>query len=374
MDTSAAKTPFKETAKLIGAFKKTGLKNYKQAFADGELEFTTVKLYVPTGIVPLDEILGGGFPAGRISEIFGPEQSFKTGLASMAMETLLYMGGYGIYYDNEETFDEGKSVLQNQECFLYSIIQSLESFYVDVKAKLKVVAEVPEARSLILWDSMPATLPNQLLESDEGDRTLGEAARIHAIELPRIKTLVRQSLCAFIAINQVRANMHMMNRFDNPFTTPGGYAPKFWATLRLFVAKKGRFQWFSESKTTDGVYVEARVEKNKNSQPFIKASFPIVYADKRGGDPAMSFFDWLVDNKFISPTGAGRWSCSEIIGDLKVTKWEFHSAYLENLDAFLGFFESKTNFRYAELPLLGVRELTKRMYSNTTKIERDKLR
>jgi RecA/RadA recombinase len=374
MNSPAAKIPFKETSKLIGAFKKAGIKNYAEMLRDGELDETTVHLYVPTGIVPIDEMLGGGFPAGRISEIFGPEQSFKTGLCLMAMEALIYMGGYGMYYDNEETFDETKSVLQNQECFLYDIIPSLESFYIDVKAKLKVVAEVPEAKSLILWDSMPATLPNQIIKSDEGDRTLGEAARIHAIELPRIKSLVRESLCAFLAINQVRANMNMISRFDNPYTTPGGYAPKFWATLRLFVAKKGRFQWYNDSSTTDGVYVEARVEKNKNMQPFIKARFPIVYADKRGGDPAMSFFDWLVDGKFISPGGTGRWNCSAIVTDLKVHKTEFHLAYLENLDAFLGFFESQTNFKYAELPLLGVRELTKRMYSATTKIEREKLR
>jgi hypothetical protein len=147
--------------------------------------------------------------------------------------------------------------------------------------------------------------------------------------------------------------MNMINKFDNPFTTPGGYAPKFWATLRLFVAKKGRFQWYAESTTTDGVYVEARIEKNKNSQPFVKARFPIVYADKRGGDPAMSYFDWLVDGKFITPSGSGRWNLGEIVGDLKVHKTEFHSAYLANLDAFLGFFESKTNFKYAEFRFSG---------------------
>jgi RecA/RadA recombinase len=374
MQDNGAKIPFKETQKLISSFKKAGFKNWREMLAEGKLEETTVRLYIPTGIVPVDEMLGGGFPTGRISEIFGPEQSFKTGLCQMAMECLIYMGGYGIYYDNEETFDETKSVLQHQETFLYDIIQSLESFYIDVKAKLKIVAEVPEAKSLILWDSMPATLPNQLLESDEGDRTLGEAARIHAIELPRIKSLVRKSLCAFLAINQIRHNMNMMNKFDNPFRTPGGEAPKFWATLRLFVAKRGRFQWYADSTTTDGVYVEARVEKNKNSQPFISARFPIIYQDKRGGDPAISFFDWLVKGKFITPSGAGRWDCGEIVSNLKVHKTEFHSAYFENFDAFLGFFESKTNFRYADLPLLGVRELNRRLYSSTTKIVRENLK
>jgi len=146
------------------------------------------------------------------------------------------------------------------------------------------------------------------------------------------------------------------------------------ASLRLFVEKRGRFQWFADSTTTDGVYVTARVEKNKNSQPFIKTKFPIIYQDKRGGDPAIAYFDWLHDNKHITPTGAGRWNCAEVLTDLKVHKTEFHSAYVENFDAFLGFFESKTNFRYAELPLLGVRELNRRLYSSTTKIIRENLR
>jgi hypothetical protein len=156
MDTSAARIPFKETAKLIGAFKKAGFKNWSEALAEGKLEATTVSLYVPTGIVPLDEILGGGFPAGRISEIFGPEQSFKTGLAQMAMEALIYMGGYGIYYDNEETFDENKSVLQ-PECF--STILSIARTFISMRKREASSPEVPR-RTANPLGSMPATLPN----------------------------------------------------------------------------------------------------------------------------------------------------------------------------------------------------------------------
>ena len=71
---------------LISALQKAGLKSYREAFAAGELDYTTVKLYIPTGIVPVDHVLGGGFPAGRISEIYGPEAVYKSGLSQMALE------------------------------------------------------------------------------------------------------------------------------------------------------------------------------------------------------------------------------------------------------------------------------------------------
>src|SRR5258705_8957395 len=100
-----------ENGYLISHLQKAGLKNYAEAYAAGELEYTTVKLYIPTGIVPVDHILGGGFPAGRLTEIYGPEAVYKSGLSQMALECCLYMGGVGLMYDNEETFDETKSVL-----------------------------------------------------------------------------------------------------------------------------------------------------------------------------------------------------------------------------------------------------------------------
>lgn len=363
-----------DASALKAAFKKAGVKSYAEAMADGSLEESTVSLYIPTGIVPVDELLGGGFPAGRMSEVYGPEQSFKSGLSLMALECLIYMGGVGIYYDNEETFDRNKSSIHGFDTFLYDIIKVQEDFFKDVKKKLHIIADVDksQSRSLLVWDSMPATLPKMLYESDEGARTIGEMARINAMELPRCTTLIREALCAFVVVNQVRQNMSMANKYDNPYTTPGGFAPKFLYSLRLLLERRSKFQWYADSTSVDGMYINARVEKNKNNQPFKRARFPIVYQDKRGGDPAMAMLDWLHEEKHIVVGGAGRWNCSEIVTDLKVHKTEFHHAYLENLDAFLGFFETKTGFKYGELALLGVKELTKRMYTKTTPIVRKK--
>ena len=359
-----------ESDYLISHLQNAGLKNYQQAFAAGELECTTVKLYIPTGIVPVDHILGGGFPAGRITEIYGPEAVFKSGLSQMAMECCLYMGGVGLMYDNEETFDEGKSVLQHFPGFIYGISSSMEEFFASLKKNLQIVTGLKDAISVALWDSLPATLPKLILQSDEGDRTIGEAARIMSIEIPRCKELIRESLCALIAVNQVRANMNMANKWDNPYHTPGGWAPKFFATLRIILQKRGKFSWYADSIETNGVYIEVLVEKNKNFNPFQRALFPIVYQDKRGGDPAMAYFDWATNLEEMKVAGQGRWDFGAVIPNLKCHKTDFHLAYLENLDVFLDFYYGKTGFRYGELARIGVKSITERMYAKTTEIVR----
>jgi recombination protein RecA len=366
-------------ATLISELKKAGLHNYKEALAAGELEETTVKLYIPTGIVPVDHILGGGFPVGRISEIYGPEAVFKTGLSSMAMECAMYMGGVGIYYDNEESFDENRSRLPQSETFIYGINDSLEDFFVSLKRNLKVVT-AQDAVSLVLWDSMPATLPKLILESDEGDRTLAESARIIAIEIPRCKHLIRESLCAFVMVNQIRDNIKDSGGgplprypvFSDLYHTPGGRAPKFFATLRVQLTKKGKFTWYSDSTETNGVYIELLVEKNKNFDPFRKVRFPIIYRDDRGGDPAMAYYDWAIEQPEIPPGGGGgKYDFSNVVPNLKIHRVEFHDAYREHLDAFLDFYTSKTTFRYGELAKIGVKMLTQALYSKSTPVTRN---
>lgn len=359
-------------AYLISQLSKAGIKSYQEAFLAEELEYTTVKAYIPTGIVPVDAILGGGFPVGRFSEIYGPEAVWKSGLGQMALECAMGMGGIGLLFDNEETFDETRSVLHKNPSFIYEISTSLEAFFARVKTQLKIIAEVPDALSLVLWDSMPATLPTLILESDEGERTLGEAARIMAIEIPRCKHLIRESLCAFIAINQVRANMQRVTRFEPAWQTPGGWAPKFFATVRVLLQSRGKFQWFADSIENHGTYIEVLVEKNKNFRPFQRAKFPIVWQDNRGGDPAMSYWDWATGLEEITPGGGpGKWNFGPVIADLKVHKIDFHHAYREHLDKWLDYFESKTGFRYADLARTGVKALTERIYAKTTEIVRE---
>jgi RecA/RadA recombinase len=359
-----------ENTYLISALQKAGLKNYQEALAAGELEYTTVKLYIPTGIVPVDHALGGGFPAGRISEVYGPEAVYKSGLSQMALECCMYMGGVGLMYDNEETFDETKSVLPSLPGFIYGMSDSMEDFFVSLKKNLKIVTGLKDAISVALWDSLPATLPRQILESDEGERTLGEAARIMSIEIPRCKRLIRESLCALIAVNQVRDKMGA-TKYENPYKTPGGWAPKFFATLRLILHPRGRFNWYADSIETNGVYIEVLVEKNKNFDPFRRALFPIVWQDKRGGDPAMAYFDWATSLEEIQPGGGpGRWDFGPIIPDLKCHKIEFHHTYLENLDIWLDFYYAKTGFKYGDLARIGVKAITERLYAKTTEIVR----
>jgi RecA/RadA recombinase len=361
-------SPNGENGYLISALAKAGLKNYREVFDSGKLKYTTVKLYIPTGIVPVDHILGGGFPAGRISEVYGPEAVYKSGLSQMALEYCLYMGGVGLMYDNEETFDERRSALPNLPGFIYDISKDMEEFFASLKKNLTIVTGLKDAISVALWDSLPATLPKLILESDEGERTLGEAARIMSIEIPRCKGLIRESLCALIAVNQVRSNMSRINKYDNPYQTPGGWAPKFFATLRLILQKRGKFTWYTDSIETNGVYIEVLVEKNKNFNPFQRALFPIVYQDHRGGDPAMSYFDWATNLEEIRVANPGRWDFGAIVPGLKCHKTEFHHAYLENLDVFLDFYYGKTGFKYGDLALIGVKAITERLYAKTTEI------
>jgi RecA/RadA recombinase len=162
--------------------------------------------------------------------------------------------------------------------------------------------------------------------------------------------------------------MNRANKFDNPYQTPGGWAPKFFATLRLILQKRGKFSWYADSTETNGVYIEMLVEKNKNFDPFRRALFPIVYQDKRGGDPAMAYFDWATNLEEITVAGAGRWDFGPVVPNLKCHKIEFHHAYLENLDLLLDFYYGKTGFKYGDLARIGVKAITERLYAKTTEI------
>jgi RecA/RadA recombinase len=286
---------------LISALKKAGLKSYKEAFDAGELDHTTVKLYIPTGIVPVDHILGGGFPAGRITEIYGPEAVYKSGLSQMALECCLYMGGVGLMYDNEETFDEGKSVLQDFPGFVYEISKNMEEFFASLKKNLEIITSLKDAISVALWDSLPATLPKMILESDEGERTIGEAARIMAIEIPRCKGLIRESLCALIAVNQVRANMQMANKWDNPYHTPGGHAPKFFATLRLML--NGLFRLYADL-SNERLYRDA----SRENMTFVlfQAIFPAI-RDSEAVPTSSPTSDWATIRRDPARRRLRRW-------------------------------------------------------------------
>lgn len=360
----------KDSSALLSLLSKAGLKSLQQRILDGDYEDTTVTQWIPTGIVPLDEILGGGFPAGRYTEISGPEASFKSGLAQLVAECAMLMGGMAYYWDNEETYDRTKARLHTYDAYYTDTIPQLEDFYTAAKDVLNKVAESPDALCVAVQDSLAATIPGMILKADEGARTIGEAARIHAMEIPQIINPIRKSLCAFIAINQIRMNMNRINKYDDLYQTPGGFAIKFYASLRLRLLPGKKFHWYNDSNDVNGIYINATTIKNKVNAPFQKASFPIIYQDNRGGDPAIAFWDWAAEADLIRHSNAGLWDCSQLGIEKKIPIINWHHHYVEHLDRFLDLYTEKTGFKYGDLARLAVKEVTRRIYAKTTEVVR----
>jgi recombination protein RecA len=316
------------------------------------------KYWIPTAILPVDGVLGGGFPTGRITELFGPEATYKTSLGMHALECSLYMKGVGQLYDNEMTFDQEKSRAVVFPTFLYDQVNILEDFYEDVIKKLECIknANIP---TTIVWDSMPATIPKDVLAAQLGKRNFGNAAALHSQCIPRIIKILQESHCAFICLNQVRDNMDQDSM--DPYSTPGGWAIRFYATLRIQLEKRGSvFRWVdSSTMDPDGFYVQAFVRKNKLRPPMRKVMFPVVFTNNIGGCPAMAYLNWMADLKLYK-CGGGRYSFESI--SESCYKKDFQVFYLEHLDKFLELYKNVTQFEYQPEAKQAVIKYTEALY------------
>ena len=240
------------------------------------LAAAAIREYIPTGIDVLDwYVLGrGGLPIGRMSEVFGEEGSGKTSLGYSAIAQVQRMGGIGVWGDPEMSFDDARAKLFGVDTDTLLILQpeTLEEWFEQVKMTLKM-HDPDEGPMLIVWDSIASMVTKGGIEREAGDRRVGDVPLVMSEELKKILPLLARHRAHLMALNQVRAKIGVM--YGDNTTTPGGKAPKFYASQRLQIlggkaVKNAKEEHIAKIVTYLGV-------KNRLAAPFLKAKVRLDY-------------------------------------------------------------------------------------------------
>ena len=260
----------------------------------GDTEKTNVETF-PTGSFALDYILGiGGFPRGRIIEIFGPESSGKTTIALHAISEIQKLGGIAAFIDAEHSIDP--KYAQNLGVEINDLIlsqpdsgeQALE--IVDILAKSGNI-------DLIVVDSVAALVPEVELQGEMKDQTIGAQARLMSKALRKITGSLNKNKTTIIFINQVREKVGVL--FGSPETTSGGRALKFYASIRIDVR---RISSIGNGDFISGNVVKMKIVKNKLAAPFKTATTEIIFS--KGISKISEIIDFAEENKIIDKKGS----------------------------------------------------------------------
>ena len=250
---------------------------------------------IPTGSLVLDEVLGvGGYPRGRVIEIYGPESSGKTTFALHAIAEVQKIGGRAAFIDAEHAIDPlyAKSLGVNIDELILSQPDSGEQA-LDI-ANMLIRSQ---AIDLVVVDSVAALVPQAELDGEMTDMQVGMQARLMSKALRKITGSLNNASCSIIFINQLREKVGIM--FGNPETTPGGRALKFYSTVRLEVR---RGEAIKNGTEMVGNTVNVKVVKNKVAPPFKSCSLELVYG--KGLSKEGEILDLAVKYDIVNKSGA----------------------------------------------------------------------
>ena len=232
--------------------------------------------FISTGVDVLDHyvLTGGGLPVGRMSEFYGAEGCGKTSLGYSAIAQVQRMGGIGVWGDPEMSFDDARARTFGVDTDSLLIIQPehLEDWFEQLKLTLRMHEPV-EGPMLIVWDSIASMVTKGGIDRPAGDRRVGDVPLIMSEELKKLLPLLGRSRAHLMALNQIRAKIGVM--FGDNTTTPGGNAPKFYASQRVqFLGGKA----VKNSKDEHTAKIVTCIStKNRLAAPWLKARVRLDY-------------------------------------------------------------------------------------------------
>ena len=296
---------------------------------------------IPTGSLTLDRALGiGGFPRGRVVEIYGPESSGKTTMTLHAIAECQKAGGIAAFIDAEHALDT---------VYARALGVKVDELLISQPDSGEQALEITDtlvrsgAIDMIVIDSVAALVPRQELDGDMGDLQPGAQARLMSKAMRKITSAINKSDTTVIFINQLRMKIGVM--FGSPETTTGGNALKFYSSIRLDIRRTG-----SIKKGTDviGNSTRIKVVKNKLAPPFKQVEFDIMYG--KGVSQSGELIDLGLDAGFVSRSGSwysvgeqriaqGRDNAKQYLEDNP----DMYNKLLQDLRAHFGFGEKSTD-------------------------------